>query len=184
MGNPFVGFDIFAKQSDPDDSDNPTAESLGLTGNRTSTPDATDMGHTVPDPAAQMGQLPVRPERIATMERRKKEGKEAHPGFAQERAKALQSIPTTHRDNEWMASVLSETLGISITEAVERIAEHRKRQSEWSPYQEMSEEEAEKNLEAEAGNAFEPEGDFEYSKSVDGFVKALGFFIDSYGGKN
>ena len=228
MDSPFIGFDIFRKQSD--DPDNPSPEELGLTGNSArltgNSARTSDVRTNVPDPVTQMGALPVRSGRTALMEERKKEGKEAYPGFARERKEEFRNMSTPYSDDYFLtrmfeealnissseaakkvadyrkeqkvklpstlpdlSKVLEETLGISSEEAAEKVAEYRKEYEEWTGKTQpegplpraMSEEDIERNLEAEIDEEFlwEPEENFEYSKSVDGFAKALGFFINS-----
>jgi hypothetical protein len=229
MDSPFIGFDIFRKQSD--DPDNPSPESLGLTGQgarltgNSSRNAANFTDANVYDPATQMGVLPVRSGRTALMEERKKEGKEAYPGFARERKEEFRNMPTPYSDDYFLtrmfeealnissseaakkvadyrkeqkvklpstlpdlSKVLEETLGISSEEAAEKVAEYRKEYEEWTRKTQpegplpraMSEEDIERNLEAEIDEEFlwEPEENFEYSKSMDGFAKALGILIN------
>jgi len=179
QGNPFVGFETFRKQYDPD---NPTAESLGLTSGSTRTPMDTNIGQNVPDPAADMGELPKRPGRLRQMHGRMKRGKEAFPGEAERHRDAYggPADPEDDVSDEQLVSMYQRYSGLSPEEAAAQVNVYRTQQREYVPLEEMTQREAEANLQREAGLGGE-----EYSpKAADGFVKALDSFINFYEGEN
>jgi len=171
--NPFLGFDIFRKQYD-DDPDNPTAEELGLTGNRTRTPMSTNIGQNVPDPATQMGELPVRPSRIKQMQGRIKRGQEPFAGES-ERQREMYGV-SDDPEEEWnYEQELRDYLyyaGLTPEQAAVKIKEYRRRRREHVPSTAMTEREAEANLQREAGL------DYASESTENAFVKALGSVID------
>ncbi len=175
-----------------EDPDNPSPESLGLTGqgarltgnSSRNAENFTDAN--VYDPAAQMGPLPVRSGRVGTMKRRIEAGKEAYPGFSREQNPFKpyrgRFAGRQHRgiseeeditDDEYsrflqrgVFAFRGKPRAMSKKEANAEVAAFRKREAQaernYVPYREMSESEAEENAEKEAGSNTD---DFYYSKS-------------------
>jgi len=146
----FVGFDFFEKQYE--DPDNPDSDELGLTSGSTRTPSTTNISHNEPDPAAQMGQLNVRQGRIGEMQARMAEGKEAFPGEA-ERHRDLYGIPDPEDDvsDEQLVAQYQRLFRISPEEAAAQAKIYRQQHRDYVPPEEMTESEAEANLQREAG---------------------------------
>ena len=165
-----------------EDPDNPSPESLGLTGqgarltgnSSRNAENFTDAN--VYDPAAQMQPLPVRSGRVGTMKRRVAEGKEAYPGYSREQNPyhgSEEDNPLDITDDEYsrflqrgVFAFRGRPRAMSEKEAAAEVAAFRKREAQaernYVPYKEMSESEAEENAEKEAGSNTD---DFYYSKS-------------------